>query len=113
MQSLLGAILTASYASDIAKTVRVNSPNLTANITDTLERSYASAAAVAQQDPAHSRQIIRAARNSFMTGSNWAYLAGCVAIVLGGVVVGVYFPHKDDERRLLEEYAVADAAPPT
>jgi len=113
MQSLLGAILTASYASDIAKTVRVNSPNLTASITDTLERSYASAAAVAQQEPAHSRQIIRAARNSFMTGSNWAYLAGCVAIVLGGVVVGVYFPHKDDERRLLEEYAVADAAPPT
>jgi hypothetical protein len=48
-----------------------------------------------------------------MTGSNWAYLAGCVAIVLGGVVVGVYFPNKDDERRLLEEYAVADAAPPT
>ena len=104
MQSLLGAILTATYASDLAKTARVT-PNLSNNVAATIERSYASAAAVAQQYPAHAPQIISAARSSFLTGSNWAYLAGCVAIVVGAVVVGVYFPRKDDETRLLDEYA--------
>ena len=108
MQSLLGAILTATYASDLAKTARVT-PDLSNNVAATIERSYASAAAVAQQYPAHAPQIISAARSSFLTGSNWAYLAGCVAIVVGGVVVGVYFPRKDDEARLLDEYAEADA----
>jgi EmrB/QacA subfamily drug resistance transporter len=110
MQSLLGAILTATYASDLAATARAT-PNLSSNVADTLERSYASAAAVAHQYPAHAPQIISAARRSFMTGSNWAYLAGCVAIVVGAVVVGVFFPGKDDEARLLEEYAAVDAAP--
>jgi MFS family permease len=110
MQSLLGAILTASYASDLARTARVT-PNLSNTVAATIERSYASAAAVAQQYPAHAPQIIGAARASFMTGSNWAYLAGCVAIVVGAVVVGVYFPGKDDESRLLEVYAAADAVP--
>jgi MFS transporter, DHA2 family, multidrug resistance protein len=110
MQSLLGAILTASYAADLAKTARVT-PNLSNSVADTIERSYASAAAVAHQYPAHAPQIISAARSSFMTGSNWAYLAGCAAIVIGAVVVGVFFPRKDDEARLLEEYAAADAVP--
>ena len=110
MQSLLGAILTASYASDLARTARVT-PNLSNTVAATIERSYASAAAVAQQYPAHAPQIIGAARASFMTGSNWAYLAGCVVIVVGAVVVGVYFPGKDDESRLLEVYAAADAVP--
>ena len=110
MQSLLGAILTASYASDLARTAR-STPNLSSNVADTIERSYASAAAVAQQYPAHAPQIISAARRSFLTGSNWAYLAGCVAIVVGAVVVGAYFPTKDDEARLLTEYAATDATP--
>ena len=111
MQSLLGAILTASYASDLAKTARVT-PNLSNSVADTIERSYSSAAVVARQYPAHAPQIISAARKSFMTGSNWAYLAGCVAILVGAIVVGVYFPGKDDEARLLDDYAAADAVPP-
>lgn len=110
MQSLLGAILTATYASDLAKAARVT-PNVSNNVADSIERSYASAAAVAHQYPAHATQIVSAARRSFMTGANWAYLAGCVAILLGAVVVGVFFPRKDDEVRLLDEYARTDAVP--
>jgi len=111
MQSILGAILTAGYAADIAKTAQASSTPVPSSVTDTLERSYASAAALAHQNPAHASQIISAARSSFLTGSNWAYLAGCIAILLGAVVVGVFFPRKDAELRLLDEYAAADAVP--
>ena len=111
MQSILGAILTASYASHLAASVRATAPTLSPDVASTLERSYSSAAAVAAEYPAHAPQIVGAARSAFLDGANWAYLAGCLAIVVGAVVVGIWFPRKDGEARLLGAYAREDAAP--
>ena len=51
-----------------------------------------------------------AAKASFLSGDQWAYLAGIVAVALGAVLVFFAFPRKEDERRLLAEYQREDAS---
>ena len=41
--------------------------------------------------PQYPKQIIAAARSSFLQGDHWAYLAGIVAILLGALIVRLYF----------------------
>ena len=43
-----------------------------------------------------------------MAGANWAYAAGMIAVIVGIVLVVRKFPKRDDERRLLAEYAADD-----
>ena len=46
-----------------------------------------------------------------MSGSNWAYAAGAIAIVVGAALIFFMFPGKDEEQRLLAAYQAEDTAP--
>ena len=111
MQSLLGAVLTAGYAASISAAI-ASAPNkdkITDNVQAELQKSFSSAAEVAEQYPQYAKQIIAAARNSFLDGDHRAYLAGIVAILLGALIVRLRFPGKEDEARLHAEYGAEDA----
>jgi hypothetical protein len=112
MQSILGALLTAGYASKMT-TLLAGAPDAD-QVTDAtqsqLTKSFASAANTAEQYPQYSQQIIEGARASFVQGQHWAYLAGAVAVVLGAVLVATRFPGADEERELLASYHREDAA---
>jgi len=119
MQSVFGALLTAGYATAAAAALAGAPPNpdLTTSVQNQLTMSFAGAADIAAQYPQYSTQILAAAKESFLAGDQWAYLAGIVAVLLGATLVFVKFPHKDEEHRLLAEYhdedAGADTTPPT
>jgi DHA2 family multidrug resistance protein-like MFS transporter len=114
MQSILGAVLTAGYASAFARAIAA-SPDA-AQASDTvqsqLEKSFASAADTAQQYPQHADAIVAAAKSSFVSGDEWAYLAGIVAILLGAALVYLRFPKRDEEQALLARYQAEDAEAP-
>ena len=113
MQSILGALLTAGYASAFATAI-ANSPNaahVSTSTQSTLEKSFASASDLAQQHPQYASAIDAAAKSSFIAGDQWAYLAGIVAVLLGAALVWFKFPRRDDERALLEHYQAEDATP--
>jgi hypothetical protein len=65
---------------------------------------------VAQASPAHAQAIITGARTAFLSGAHWAYAAGCIAIAVGALIVGVAFPNHAGEVELLATYAATDAA---
>ena len=113
MQSILGTLLTAGYASSIATQINdapeSTQKKITDNVESALEKSFSSAANLADQYPQYSNAIIAAARTSFVDGANWAYTAGIVAIALGAVLVFLFFPKKDEEERLLASYEAQDA----
>jgi DHA2 family multidrug resistance protein-like MFS transporter len=114
MQSILGALLTAGYASAVAAAV-AGSPNrsqVTDNVESELQKSFSSAADVAQQHPQYSSQIIAAAKSSFLQGDRWAYTAGIVAVLLGSALVFFFFPPRDAEQSLLEGYRAQDETAP-
>jgi DHA2 family multidrug resistance protein-like MFS transporter len=114
MQSILGALLTAGYATEFNKLI-ASSPNAaqvdTSGVQGTLTKSFSSAADLASQPQyaAYKNQIIQAARESFIQGQRWAYFAGIVAVLLGGAIVYTFFPHRDGEQELLAEYHKEDA----
>jgi hypothetical protein len=110
MQSILGALLTAGYASAFNDAISSSSTNVTDSVQTELTRSFASAEATAQAHPQYADQITAAAKQSFTDGQNWAYLAGMIAIALGFVLVATRFPKRDEEQRLLAAYAAEDAA---
>jgi len=110
MQSIFGALLTAGYAAAVAAAVATdpNKQQITSSTEAALQKSFASAASVAQRYPQYASQITAAAKASFLAGDQWAYLAGIVAILLGAVIVFFLFPKKDEERKLLAEYHAED-----
>ncbi len=108
MQSILGAILTAGYAVAVARHISASGARLDNQVTNVLERSYSSAAALAQSDPHNASAIIAGARASFLSGADWAYAAGALAIVAGAVLVTVAFPTRTEERALLGAYREED-----
>jgi hypothetical protein len=85
---------------------------ITSDVEAQLQKSFAGAVQVAEQYPQYERQIVGAAQESFVDGQDWAYLAGVIAIAVGGAVVFVFFPKRDDERELLARYAAEDGDPP-
>ncbi len=112
MQSIFGALLTVGYAAAFASAIG-SAPSaeqqlITSNIEAELEKSFSSAAAIAQQYPQYSIQIMAAAKYSFLAGDRWAYLAGIAAVLLGGALVFFKFPKKDEERKLIAEYHAED-----
>ncbi|MDQ6853775.1 MAG: MFS transporter, partial [Actinomycetota bacterium] len=111
MQSILGALLTAGYATAFGKTIAgtPNASQITDSVQAQLTKSFSSAENTAQQYPQYSKQIISTAKSSFVDGANWAYLAGILAVVLGAVVVFLLFPKKQREDELLAEYGQQDA----
>jgi DHA2 family multidrug resistance protein-like MFS transporter len=110
MQSILGALLTAGYATAFTKLI-AGSPNgssVSSGVESQLTKSFSSAANTAQQYPQYSKQIISAARTSFIDGADWAYTAGLVAILLGAAVVFFLYPKREAELELLDEYHAED-----
>jgi len=114
MQSIMGALLTAGYAAAAAKAISssANSSQVNANVESELTKSFDGAAAVAKQYPQYSKQILSAAKESFIHGQHWAYASGVIAVVIGALVVGIFFPDGKGERELLAGYARADAQRP-
>jgi EmrB/QacA subfamily drug resistance transporter len=111
LQSIFGALLTAGYAS--AFTAAISAAPDSSKVSDSTEtaltKSFSSAEAVAQQYPQYASQITAAAKSSFLSGDQWAYTAGVVAILVGAALVAGRFPGRDRERQLLAEYHAKDA----
>jgi hypothetical protein len=110
MQSLLGALLTAGYATAFTKLIAGSSDasTVSTDVEAELTKSFSSAANTAEQYPEYSKQIISAAKTSFVDGADWAYVAGLIAIVLGAALVFFMFPRREKEVELLAEYHAED-----
>jgi DHA2 family multidrug resistance protein-like MFS transporter len=118
MTSIFGAVLTAGYASAMGQAIAATGQNVTATTQSMLQLSYSSAADLAGQYPQYSQQILAAAKSSFLDGSQLAYIAGLVAVLIGIAVTFLLFPRKERESRLHVEFHAEDegvaaaAAPP-
>lgn len=112
MQSIFGTLLAAGYAKAFASTIS-DLPSseqqlITSNVTAELQKSFSSAAVLAEQYPQYSSQIMAAAKASFLAGDQYAYLAGIIAVLLAGALVFFKFPKKAEEIGLLAEYHTED-----
>ncbi len=114
LQSIMGALLTAGYASAAARAIASSpqSANVSASVQSELTKSFAGAEGIARQYPKYSTSIIDAARQSFTHGEHWAYAAGVISVALGAALVYFGFPRKVEEDGLLAEYHAADARRP-
>lgn len=112
MTSIFGALLTAGYAKSFSTKISglpsSEQSQISNNIISELLKSFDSASNVALQYPQYSSNIINAAKYSFLAGDHWAYLAGILAIFIGGVLIYFKFPNNEDEKRLLESYEAED-----
>jgi hypothetical protein len=111
MQSIFGALLTAGYAAAATAAIAAapNSAQINDSVSNQLTKSYAGAEAIAERYPQYAGQITAAAKQSFLDGDQWAYLAGIVAVLLGAALVFFLFPRKDEEEKLLAAYQAEDA----
>jgi len=115
MQSIMGALLTAGYAGTVADLI-AGAPTeaqqqLAGNATTTLQKSFSSAANVAERYPQYADAIIAGARESFVAGQDWAFSAAAIAVALGAVLVWFCFPNRDRELELIARYAAEDGSP--
>jgi MFS transporter, DHA2 family, multidrug resistance protein len=110
MQSIFGALLTAGYASAFTAKIAAspNADQVTDSVQSQLTKSFSSAAAIAERYPQYSAQITEAAKSSFLSGADWAYTAGILAIVVGAMIVFFLFPKRDRELQLLASYHAED-----
>ncbi|MFT4307136.1 MAG: MFS transporter [Microbacterium sp.] len=111
MQALFGTILAAGFSSGLAQRIAdsAEASSIGAEVQSQLRSSFSSATEAARQFPQYTDQIIAAARESFLQGSLLVFVAGSVAVVLGGLVVLLSMPGRRAEHELIEEYARADA----
>ena len=114
MQALLGSLLTAGYATAMAKQVGDSSEasQITSETQASLQKSFTTAQSLSEQYPQYASQIVEAARQSFLTGANWAYAAAIAAGLIAMVIVRMAYPGKAGETALLAEYAKEDSAAP-
>lgn len=109
MMALLGALLTAGYATafgnELAGASNPAVHEVTQQTQTALLASYSSAEKLAEQYPQYASSITGAARSAFVEGANWAYVAALVAVVVGAVVVRAFMPAKAGEDALLTQYA--------
>jgi MFS family permease len=110
MQSIFGALLTAGYASAVSAKIAAapNADQITDSVQSQLTKSFASASAIAERYPQYSQAIIAGAKSSFLSGADWAYAAGVIAIVIGAAIVFFLFPKKEQELQLLAAYHAED-----
>jgi len=106
MTSILGAVLTAHYASAMADQ---SVSSQVSNATEAqLQRSFASAENIAANNPADGNAILAAAKSSFLDGDQWAYAAGLVSVLIGAALVFFVFPKRDREDALRASYQAED-----
>ncbi|MFT4049268.1 MAG: MFS transporter [Solirubrobacterales bacterium] len=112
MQSILGTLLTAGYASAVNSAISASpqSAQVTESVQSELTKSFGSAADTASRYPQYAEQIMHGAQESFVQGQDWAYLAGIIAVLAGAALVATMFPGKEEEQRTLAAYAAEDAA---
>jgi EmrB/QacA subfamily drug resistance transporter len=110
MQSIFGALLTAGYAAAASSLIAQSGKHISDSVANQLTKSFDGAQAVAQQYPHYASQITAAAKTSFLQGDQWAYTAGIIAVLVGAVIVFVFFPKAERERALLAGYAAEDGA---
>ncbi|WP_460630321.1 MFS transporter [Intrasporangium mesophilum] len=110
MQSIFGALLTAGYAAAVAASIAAapNGAEITSSVQNQLTKSFAGAEGIAQQYPQYSTQIMAGAKSSFLSGADWAYTAGIIAILVGAAIVFFLFPRHDGELQLLAGYEAQD-----
>jgi hypothetical protein len=110
MQSVFGALLTAGYASTVSATIAASptAEQVMTNVQSQLTKSFSSAAAAAEHYPQYSTQIIQGAKSSFLSGADWAYTAGIIALVGGAAIVFFLFPKRDRDLQLLASYHAED-----
>jgi hypothetical protein len=111
MTSIFGALLTAGYAAAMGTAIASSGQDITATTQSELQLSYASAADMAAQYPEYSDQILAAAKQSFLDGDQLAYTAGFIAVLIGGGLVFLYFPRKDEEDRMRAGFIAEDRDP--
>lgn len=108
LQSALGAILTLGYAREIGRLLSSAPAEVQSEITDSigtqLRSSFSSAQQLATQYPDYADQIVQAARDSFLQGAQWAYAVGVLTMLVGILVVVLWYPRRDHEAALLAEY---------
>ena len=109
MQSIFGALLTAGYAAAATAAVSSANAHVTSSVENQLTKSFDGAEAIAKQYPSHSAAIIAGAKGAFLHGDQWAYLAGLIAVLLGGVLVFFCFPAKEREQEMLAQFAAEDS----
>ena len=113
MQSILGALLTAGYATAFTAAIAARAGR-GQGLRQRRRRSSRSPSPAPSRSRSSTRSTptrsLRAPRQSFLDGADWAYTAGIVAIVLGGALVFFLFPRKRREERLLAEYHAEDTA---
>jgi MFS transporter, DHA2 family, multidrug resistance protein len=114
MQSIFGALLTAGYASAATAAISAdpNNEQIIDEVQGQLTKSFAGAESTAEQYPEYASAITSAAKESFLQGDEWAYIAGIVAILLGAALVFFVFPTKEREEDLLRQYHAADKKQP-
>ncbi|QJU54542.1 MFS transporter [Herbiconiux sp. KACC 21604] len=109
MQSVLGAILTAGYASAIASSIAAAPAAVQSEISGSIQtqllKSFDGAIAIARQYPEYTDGIVKAARDSFLSGADWAYLTGMAFMLVGATVAMLFYPGKKREQELLRQYA--------
>lgn len=108
--SLFGALLAAGYAAAVAAAIAAapNGSQIPASDVANMEMSFAGAQSVAAQYPQYSDQIMAAAKQSFLAGDEYAYIAGIIAVLIGAALVFFIFPKLEEEKKLLEEYHAED-----
>ncbi len=109
LQSAMGALLTAGYASAFAGVIASQGDKISSQVQSMLLESYSGAEAVAQRYPQYAQQITDAARQAFLTGDQWAYALAILAVVAGAALVFFAFPRHKREIDLLEQYEKVDS----
>lgn len=110
--SLFGALLAAGYAAAMTAAISAtgDASQVPATVTSSLTMSYAGAQTVAAQYPQYASQITAAAKESFLAGDQYAYIAGIIAVLIGAALVFFIFPKRDQERAVLLAYHQEDMA---
>ena len=112
MQSVMGVFLAAGYASALAGQISsapaADQQEISSQAEVQAESSFSATEVAAEKYPQYSEEILAAARESFVDGQHWAYLAGLTAVMLGAVLVFTMFPRHSHEIELLQEYHEED-----
>lgn len=108
MQSLLGAILGASYAASVSAGIASAPADVQSQITSEvgaqLRASFGSASDLAAKFPQYQDAIVSAARDSFLAGSDAAYLAGILAMFVGAALTWIFYPRKAHEVAMFAQF---------